>query len=304
MPSLVNYIPGLIEGFTIPRKNLEGAGLLTFGNIFYVDSVTGSNSDTGTSPVTAVATIDYAIGLCTANNGDVILVLQGHAETVTAAITCDVAGVTIIGLGEGNQRPVITGSGTIDAITVTAAGVVLENLRFAAPAVDAQTAHVNVAAAGCVLRDLKMIGSAGSENVVDMITIATGGDDCLIEGVRMYNVTVDCVSGIDIEAAIARAEIRNCLIEGAFSTGALIDSATGTLAYIHHNVFKNTKAATSSVTFTTGNTTGVFEHNFVSGRHTTIATNLVEGTGMDFNQNYVVEEAALSGLLEPAADAD
>lgn len=305
MPSLINSLPGIREGSRLPLSNLEGGGRLTYGSIFYVDSVTGSDSaKSGTTPTEAKATIDAAIGLCTANKGDVIYVLQGHAETVAAAITCDIAGVTIIGLGEGNQRPVITGNGAIDAVNITAAGVTFENIRFAAPLVDAQTAHVNVAGAGCTLRNLNMIGSVATENVVDGITLASGANDCLIEGVYIYNVTVDMVSGIDIEAAVARPEIRYCVLEGAFSTGALIDSATGTLAYIHDNVFKNTKAATSAVTFTTGNTTGVFARNYVSGRHTTIATNLVEGTGMDFFNNYVVEEAALSGLLEPAVDAD
>jgi hypothetical protein len=44
--------------------------------------------------------------------------------------------------------------------------------------------------------------------------------------------------------------------------------------------------------------------NRCSGRHTTIASNIVPGTGMDFFENYVVEEAALNGIIIPVADAD
>jgi hypothetical protein len=44
--------------------------------------------------------------------------------------------------------------------------------------------------------------------------------------------------------------------------------------------------------------------NRCSGRHTTIASNIVAGSGMDFFENYVVEEAALNGLYVPAQDAD
>mgnify|MGYP006139353905 CR=1 FL=1 len=44
------------------------------------------------------------------NKGDVIVVMPGHAETVSGAagINCDVAGVSIVGLGRGAARPTIT----------------------------------------------------------------------------------------------------------------------------------------------------------------------------------------------------
>jgi hypothetical protein len=299
------FYPGFPEGGTLPLRNLEGGGFLSFGNFFYVDSVTGSDSaNNGSTFNNALATIDAAIGYCTANKGDVIVVRQGHSETVTAAITADIAGVKIVGLGEGNQRPAITGNGTIDAINVTAAGVIIENLRFPAPSTDDQTADINVAGAGCVIRNTYHIGSQTSKNKTDIITVASGGDDLIVENVRAYNTVVDCVSWLSLEAAVARPVIRGCKIQGTFSTGVLMDEATATLALIEHNIFKNTKAATAVVTFTTGNTTGVMSENKCSGRHTTIASNIVPGTGMDFFENYTVEEAALNGLYIPAQDAD
>jgi hypothetical protein len=304
MGDLSNYIPALKFGHTLSLRNLQGAGLLTFGNIFYVNSVSGANtSNNGKSPTEAFATIDYAIGQCTANNGDVILVMPGHAETVTAAITADVAGITILGLGAGDQRPLITPNGAIDAMTLTAAGVVVENLRFAAPLTDAQTADINIAAAGCVVRNTYHVGSVGSANKVDIITVTAGGNNALIDGVVIRNVTVDCVDGILLEGAANAVEIRNCDIQGAFSTGVITDGAVATLVNIHHNLFKNTKAATAVVNFVT-NSTGVFWDNRISGRHTTIASNVVPGTGMDFFETYVSEQAALNGLYVPAQDAD
>ncbi|MEW6126731.1 MAG: hypothetical protein AB1757_06810 [Acidobacteriota bacterium] len=250
------------------------------------------------------ATISDAIANCVANAGDIILVAPDYTETRTAAITVNVAGVSIIGLGSGTKRPTITGNGTIDVFNVTAAGVTIENIRFAAPETDDQTADINVAAAGCTIRNTYHIGSQTSKNKTDIITVASGGDDLLVEDVVAYNTVVDCVSWLSLEAAVARPVIRNCVIQGQFSTGVLMDEATATLATIRNNIFKNTKAATAVVTFTTGNSTGVMSQNFCSGRHTTIASNIVAGTGMDFHENYVVEEAALNGILVPAADAD
>ncbi len=294
------------EGYKLSLQNLEGAGLLTFGTIFYVHSGTGSDTaNDGRRPEQPYATIATAIGSATANKGDVILVMPGHAETVTSSITVNKAGVKIMGLGDGLVRPSITGNGTIDAINVTAANVTIENIQFPAPSTTAQTADINVAAAGCTIRNTYHIGSQTSKYKVDMITVAATANDLLVEGVRAFN-TVDTTntSWLSLEAAVARAEIRGCYVAGEFATGVLMDEATATLVYIHHNTFKNVTAATACVTFTTGNSTGVMEHCFVSGRHTTIASNLVEGTGMDFHQVYVVEEPVKNGLLEPGVDAD
>ncbi len=258
----------------------------------------------GEGVVRVHSTIAAAITSAVASRGDVILVAPFYTETVTAAITVGKAGLSIIGLGSGMARPQITGNGTIDVFDVTAANVTIENFIFPAPGTDDQTSDINVGAAGCTIRNTYHIGSTTSKNKTDIITVATGGDDLLVEGVRCYNTVVDCVSWLSLEAAVARPVIRDCVVQGQFSTGALMDEATATLATIQRNVLKNTKAATAVVTFTTGNTTGVMSFNHISGRHTTIASNVVAGTGMDFFENRVVEEAALNGAILPAADTD
>jgi len=249
-------------------------------------------------------TLDAALAACASGAGDVVLITPGYTETVTAVKTLNKAGVSIIGLGSGMLRPTITGNGAIDVFSVTAANVTIENIIFPAPETDDQTADINVAAAGCTIRNTYHIGSQTSKNKTDIITVASGGDDLLVEGVVAYNTVVDCVSWLSLEAAVARAVIRNCVVQGQFSTAVLMDEATATLATIRNNIFKNTKAATAVVTFTTGNTTGVMSFNHISGRHTTLASNVVTGTGMDFFENRVVEEAAVNGAVIPAVETD
>jgi hypothetical protein len=83
------------------------------GTAYFVDSGATGAADTrsGTSWATCLATIDGAINKCTANQGDVIFVAEGHTETYTttgAKFTADVAGITIIGLGTGSNRPTIS----------------------------------------------------------------------------------------------------------------------------------------------------------------------------------------------------
>lgn len=296
----------LYNGAKLQPRNFSGTlNLAYYGDVFYVNSGTGSDTAyNGKSAGQPFATIAAAVAAATASNDDVILVMPGHAETVTAAITVSKAGLSIIGLGNGMRRPSVTGNGTIDAFDVTGANVLIENIQFPAPGTDDQTSDINVSGAGCVIRNTYHIGSTTAKNKTDIITVASGANDLLVEGVRAYNTVVDCVSWLSLEAAVARPEIRNCSIMGQFSTGVFMDEATATLVYAHDNVFKNTKAATAVITFTTGNSTGVMSKNFCSGRHTTIASNIVPGTGMDFHENYVVEEAALNGLYIPAQDAD
>lgn len=285
-------------------ENIVRDRLGTFGEVFFVTSNAANLGDLGKKFRNVYTTITGAIAAAVASRGDVILVDRGYTETVTAAITVDKIGVSIIGLGSGTLRPTITGNGTIDAITVTAANVTIENIRFAAPETDDQTADINVAAAGCVIRNTFHIGSQTSKNKTDIITVASGGDDLLVDGVRAYNTVVDCVSWLSLEAAVARTVIRNCVIQGQFSTGVLMDEATATLVTVRDCIFKNTKAATAVVTFTTGNSTGVFKNVDISGRHTTLASNVVAGTGMDFFDTKATEEAGTNGIVIPAVEAD
>lgn len=291
----------------ISLDKIEGTGTYGAGKTFYVMATSNTLYDdfAAAKPKgTVFSTLATALAACVASRGDRVLVTPGYTETVTAALTMSKIGVSLIGLGGRGRRPVITPNGAIDCINITAAGCTVENLVFAAPLTDAQTSDINVAAAFATIRNTYHLGSVATENKTDIITVASGGDDLLVEGVHAYNTVVDCVSFLSLEAAVARPVIRNCNVQGTFSTAVLMDEATATLALVENNLFKNTKAATAVVTFTTGNTTGAFRFNHISGRHTTLASNVVTGTGMDFFENRVTEEAQVNGAIIPAADTD
>ena len=286
-----------------PSKIAGGFGM---GKTFFVLKTSSSlYRDFANSKAsgTVFATITAALGACVASRGDRIYVLPGHTETVTAAITVSKAGVSIIGLGNGLLRPQITGNGTIDAINVTGANVTIENIGFPAPETTAQTSDINVAAAGCTIRNTSHIGSQTSKVKTDTITVASGGDDVTIEDVEIYNTVVDAVSAISLEAAVARAKIRRNTIMGTYTTANIMDEATATLAMVRDNALKNTKTTGAVMNFT-NNSTGMCRYNHLSGRNTTLASNLVAGSGMDFFENRIAEEAALNGAVIPVADTE
>lgn len=94
------------------------------------------------------ATVDAAIGACTASAGDTIVVLPGHTEAVTdTSFNLDVAGVSVVGLGSGSLKPTFTFGATDSAINVTAANCKLQNLRLQAGIGDVVTAVLHATAA-------------------------------------------------------------------------------------------------------------------------------------------------------------
>lgn len=172
-PLLVNQNPG---GLFSILSLLE-----TPGSTFYVSSATGTDAaGYGTTPNSPTATLDYAIGLCTANKGDVIVLLPGHAETTTA-IALDVAGVRIVGLGFGASRPTLTSTAAAtDLINVTAANCRIENVRLVGAASNC-TALIDLSTAA---DDFACIGCELVQAATPLIGVTINGDRFLFRGCK------------------------------------------------------------------------------------------------------------------------
>jgi len=107
----------------------------TTGNYWFVDSgsVTGADAvGYGQNPDSPCLTIDYAIGLATANNGDIIVVMPGHSEELStpAQINADVAGIRIVGLGVGSDRPRINWATSGASWAISASDVEISNIQL------------------------------------------------------------------------------------------------------------------------------------------------------------------------------
>lgn len=136
------------------RLKLKGSDLAAIvdGSCFYVDSVAGDDGNSGENWDEALATLDAAIAKCTDNSGDRIYLASAHAENVATAgaIACDKAGVEIVGVGEGNDRPKFTFTGTAGSVLVTAASVKIKNIIGIA-GIDGVTNPFHIQAADCCL---------------------------------------------------------------------------------------------------------------------------------------------------------
>lgn len=154
-------------------------GIVRGGDIKWVDSASGTDDENHGTFDLPFATLDYAIGTCTANQGDYIILKENHAETITGigGITADVAGITIVGLGTGDQRPrfLMDGAATV-TFAVTGADTTIRNLVFAAGHADVATCF-DLDAAGFTLLECEFVENVADENFLAIITSGSATDN-------------------------------------------------------------------------------------------------------------------------------
>lgn len=251
-------------------------------------------------------TISAADAAMVDNTNARALIMPGHTESSATEISLTTVGAEFIGLGRGPLRPTYTTTGAVNAISLDGNYQTLANVGFAVPGIDSVPADIDVVGAGCQILNTFHLGSTTSKNKVDFITLTATANDTLIDGMRAYNVTVEMTGGgISIEGACSRVEICNVGIfdQIGYALGAIYDGATALDLFIHDCTFSNAKAGTVVAEFG-NNSVGVMRDCFINGRHTTIASNVTTGTGMNFFNVLAVEEAAKNAIAIPAVDAE
>lgn len=234
-----NFPHGFANGVSI-----RGVPLLTAypGNVFWVDSGAGSDQNKGTFD-RPFSTIDYAVGRCTANNGDIIVVKAGHTETVIAAagLDLDVAGIALVGLGAGSDRPTInfTTATTAD-MDVDAANISMYNFLFTG-GVDALAGPIDVNAADFSLINCEYRDVTGQ--ATDVVIADANADRLLIDG---YFHNGAAAAGANSAIALIGMDnpvIRNFKLVGNFAVSAIDCRTTAVVDLDIHSGYVWTKNA-------------------------------------------------------------
>lgn len=224
-----NYPNGFANGVTIRGVPLQAAHP---GQVFWVHSGTGSNGNRGTFD-RPFSTIDYAVGRCTANKGDVIMVKPGHTETVTAAggLDLDVAGIAVVGLGAGSNRPTVNFTTVVGAdMDVDAANITAYNILFTG-GIDALTGPIDVNAADFSLINCETRDVTGQ--ATDFIVADANADRLLIEGYFHNGAAAAGAASAIALTGMDNPVIRDFRIIGNFSVSA-IDMRT--TAVVDHEI--------------------------------------------------------------------
>jgi hypothetical protein len=287
-----NEIRDILEFVTAPGKR------------FFVSSTNGVDSgNRGRSPDAPLATLDYAIGLCTAGKGDRIYLLPGHAETITtaSALTADVAGIQIIGLGVGEAIATFTlGTATTATFNVTAASVLIRNIKIASNLADvAAGITASAAADGLVVENCHFTDGASNKELVIAISIAAACDNVLIQNCRFYGTAAaDNDSAIKFAGATTRSRVIGNLIYGDFDTAGIAGAtAAGSGVLIQENRVTNLDSGAGLALSLHASTTGLVSDNrFFGGKTNTVP---VAAAGCHHAENYTACAVNESGIIRP-----
>lgn len=293
----------------------------TSGKIFFVDSTqTGTKGDDanhGDTPQSPFATIDFAIGQCVANRGDIIKVLPGHAETITSAagIAIDVAGITIEGQGSGRDRPIITlASATTASIDLLAANCRLKNIVVDMTGIDnigtggSGLGGVRILAADCAVIGCELIIATSGNQIKNAIGVTTAAARAkILHNLIAGTATAGPNSAIEIYGAgaltVEGIEIGWNRIVGDFASAGIYISMTDVMlnAFIHDNVVTATGSAQDALAMTVGlGSSGIVANNrFLGTDVSAIYFVVAEGIANVENYGYDINTSGLLAVPVP-----
>lgn len=315
--SISNFPNGFKNGVTVRGVPLT---LTHPGKVFYVNNssalapngVGGSDTNDGTYQ-RPFSTIDYAIGKCTANRGDIIMVMPGHAESISSdgALACDVAGVAIIGLGSGSLKPTLTlDTAAAAAITISAANVTLHNLRIEAGFADVTNA-IDVTAAYATISQCDFREAAADQNFIDLI-VASSTTDNNADGLAVVKCTSYAIDASMNSPILINADLNDLVVEdNQFNTDhanalAMIQVATGKdlrNCRVLRNHYQSLKSSGDIlIDNDTADNNGVVAYN--TAQHLDTGNEvLIDCDGVGQFENYASGVVTASGYLLPAADS-
>lgn len=281
------------------------------GNVYWVGSaVTGASDSSGygQNPDAPFATVDYAISQCTASKGDVIYVLPGHAETGSTEdqelFDLDVAGVSVIGLGQGALRPTFTLTDDGATIVMGAANCRISNIRLIGNVTDlAKGLEIEAAATDWRVDHCYFADSATNKDLLISVAVEADADRGVFEDNHLV-ITVggEATAAVDFAGGCDGLVMRNNIMVGDWknANGAIdLHGAASAGILVHDNFIVNADASVGVCMDIHASTTGGVFRNFVAGSKGNTET-IAGGEACHFGENYGNDAVATTGILTPS----
>jgi hypothetical protein len=278
----------------------------TTGDVFFVSSTSANKANAtgaGRSPAAPFATIDYAVGQCTASNGDVIYVMPYHAETVSAAagLDLDVAGITVIGIGEGAATPTVTLDTIITAdVDVDAAGITVRNIHFKANFADI-TAAIDVNADDFTLDRCRFSETATDMNALIWVqdAAAGGSDRITIKGCHAIALDAANTHFVNFAGTGTGHVITDNVLIGDWGTMAIGGAGVITACLIRDNLIYNATTSNDACVKLADTATGIVAFNHAGGG--AAQANGFKADACAKSQNFYGDLIDASAILDPIA---
>lgn len=280
------------------------------GSVFWVSSETGSDGNKGTRE-RPFATIDYAVGRCTADMGDIIIAMPGHNETITAAsaIDLDVAGISLVGIGNGSNMPQIVFNHADATVAVGADNVTIQGMRFTS-SITGVVVGVNIEAdvdyctiEGCLFD----VDATGTDEFNHSIRMVDGNVGTLVKDNVIHMGLGGAVAAVHMDADTSYTRIVGNYVTGDYSTACIAgDTTLSTNILIGGNLLVQGVGGNigtePGIELLTG-TTGVIQDNRIVCNLATLAASIVADQCFLF-ENYYNEDVTGTGGLIGAVSAN
>ena len=256
-------------------------------NVYFVNSVTGTNAANRGSRDEPLASFDYAVGLCTASKGDVIVGLPGHVETISAAgsLTMDIAGVTIVGLGNGLNRPILDYTAAAGTVEMDAAHTRITNCIFRAN-VTAVLIGVNVDADYCEIDHCYSTFDATGDDFVILFDVTTVSHTYMHDNYFRTEVTAGADSCVKLTAA-SFARIHNNEFTGQWAKAPIVGETTLSLSIsiLGNVIFNADTSVYNGIDLGALSSTGIVAENRVTALYDTAVAKIFRDGLCTFHLN-------------------
>ncbi len=284
----------------------------TTGNVWFVGSTQTGASDTATygrTPDGPFATLDFAFssGSVVASQGDIVFVMPGHAESLAVTgelFDLDIAGVKVVGLGVGDNRPTFTMTHTTASCVIGQPNCSISGLRFVSNVADhVALLDVETAAVGTTIKNCYFTDTSSSADSLIMLSVETNADRMLIED-NHFNGAVggEGTDAILFAGGSDNTIIRHNIFIGDWKTNGAIGmiAALGTGLQIYGNIISNADASAGLGIKLHASSTGIIAYNAVGG--TKNGQEPVDTiTAMYIVENYMTDVAGAAGLISNTA---
>lgn len=259
------------------------------GSVFYVSSTSGSDGNKGTDTGKPFATINKAVSACTANKGDVIYLMPGHVEdladtSTTGAIDLDVAGISVIGLGNGSLRPRIDFNHADSDFIVGANNILVQNMDFEATVTGVKLGvAIEAAITGTTIDNCKFtVETTTTDEFLIAINLLAGCNDTTVSNCFMDAGLGGAATGVKLVGASDTVKICDNTIIGDYSQACIGGITTlSTNVFIERNLLVNGNAnalgTVEAIELLTG-TLGVIRENTIFSDVATLALTMVADT--------------------------
>lgn len=213
---MATFLPNGV-GETLGDILVTTGPFLATGTVYYVNSVIGDVTYTGLNTERPLPALTNAQTV--ASDGDIIVLLDGHTETLTVALSLTKK-LTIVASGSSNGIPTVSfgmnADATLFTVTSAATGIQFRNIKFRTNLVSSTAQRIDLSAANAVFYGCYF--EMGSNDQGPGILLANALASVRVENTSFVSTATAIspapVAGLRTAGTTTDLTIKGCVFDG------------------------------------------------------------------------------------------